>query len=104
MKQSRTGHRCCSRGRTGGTQDAAVEAGEVRMGVRGRHLLPPASAGGIAAVQRPPSANTRADAGKRARWNTARHDTDTRTGEQASRKAVIPQVAEGRDSPSSLPG
>jgi hypothetical protein len=54
MKLSRTGHRGCSRGWTGGTQDTAVETGEVRMGVSSRHLLPPAFAGGMAAVQRPP--------------------------------------------------
>jgi hypothetical protein len=55
---------------------------------RGRHLLPPSPASrlafaswcpsGFAFVQRPPSATTRADAGKRARRNTARHETDTR--------------------------
>jgi hypothetical protein len=46
-------------------------------------------------VQRTPLATTRA----RARWNTARRDTDKRAGEQASRDAVVPRLAAGVNLP-----
>jgi hypothetical protein len=47
-------------------------------------------------VQHPPPATTLVDAGKQARRNNGRH---TRASEQAIRKVVVPQVAEGVDLP-----
>jgi hypothetical protein len=73
----------------------------------GRHLLQPASAGGLAGeatavVQRPPSATTHADAGKRDRRSTT-HDTGVPASERARRRAVVShhrwEVAEGKDLP-----
>jgi hypothetical protein len=99
--RSRTGHWGCSRGQTGGARGGShgqtppwrrarwdCESADTASSRMRLQVGSPSRPGGLAAVQHPPSATTRADAGKRARRDTVRHDTHTAA--PASKPAARP--------------